>query len=163
MIMAERDRLDGMVDSLNRAIDAERAGIKMSPQEMFEVFGDFNPAEHETEAADRWPDAYATSKQRTSQYDKQTWQQAVADGEAIAARFAALLDSGAAADDPEAQAVAEEHRLSIDRWYYPCSSEIHAGLADMYVADPRFEQHWEERAAGLAQFVHDAIKANAAR
>jgi MerR family transcriptional regulator, thiopeptide resistance regulator len=32
-----------------------------------------------------------------------------------------------------------------------------------YLADPRFTAHYEQRAPGLAQYVHDAILANAAR
>jgi hypothetical protein len=31
----------------------------------------------------------------------------------------------------------------------------------MYVADERFAAHYDRRAAGLAQYVHDAVKANA--
>jgi hypothetical protein len=31
----------------------------------------------------------------------------------------------------------------------------------MYVADPRFTQHYEVVAPGLARYVHDAIHANA--
>ena len=133
----------------------------MSPAEMFDVFGDFNPADHAAEAAERWPGAYEQSRQRTAGYSKEQWQQAVAEGEAIAAKFADLLASGVAADSAQAMAVAEEHRLSIDRWFYPCSHEVHAGLADMYLADARFEKYWEDKGEGLARFVHDAIKANA--
>jgi hypothetical protein len=33
----------------------------------------------------------------------------------------------------------------------------------MYVADPRFTKTYEDVAPGLAQYVHDAITANAAR
>ena len=59
--------------------------------------------------------------------------------------------------------LAEEHRCHIDRWFYPCSHKMHGGLADMYTADPRFMEYFEKRAEGLATFVQDAIKANAAR
>jgi hypothetical protein len=73
--------------------------------EMFEVFGDFDPTEHEAEA----------------------------------------------------------HRANISRWFYTCDYAIHRGLADMYVADPRFTANYDKRAAGLAVFVRDAIHANADR
>ena len=29
----------------------------------------------------------------------------------------------------------EQHRAHIDRWFYPCSHEIHVGLGEMYVAE----------------------------
>ena len=51
----------------------------------------------------------------------------------------------------------------IDGAFYPCSHEMHTGLAEMYVADPRFAANHERVASGLAQYVHDAILANAAR
>lgn len=40
---------------------------------------------------------------------------------------------------------------------------MHRALGDMYVADPRFAAHYEERAAGLSAYLRDAISANAAR
>ena len=39
---------------------------------------------------------------------------------------------------------------------------MHCGLAEMYVADPRFTARYEALAPGLAQYVHDAVLANAA-
>ena len=35
-------------------------------------------------------------------------------------------------------------------------------LAQMYLEDARFREHYEAVAPGLAQYVHDAIVANAA-
>ncbi len=40
---------------------------------------------------------------------------------------------------------------------------MHVALADMYTADARFQAHYEARAAGLAAFVADSIRANARR
>ena len=59
--------------------------------------------------------------------------------------------------------LAEEHRAQITRWFYDCSYQIHRGLADMYVADPRFTEHYERQAPGLAGYVRAAIHANADR
>ncbi|MGQ1837835.1 MerR family transcriptional regulator [Kocuria turfanensis] len=41
--------------------------------------------------------------------------------------------------------------------------ESHRALGDMYVADPRFTRTYEDLAPGLAQYVRDAIHANADR
>ena len=40
---------------------------------------------------------------------------------------------------------------------------MHAGLGRMYGEDERFTAHYEQRAAGLAQYVSTAVQANAAR
>lgn len=119
----------------------------------------------EAEARARWgeTDAYKESSRRTRDYTPEQWEAVKAEMDAIEARFAELLASGAAADSPEAMETAEDARRHIHRRYYPCSHAMHAGLAEMYTADARFRAHYEERAEGLARFVADAIRANAAR
>lgn len=137
-------------------------GINLDPEEMLEVFGEHDPTEHAQEAEERWgdTDAYRESHRRTSTYSKQDWQRLGAESEDIEAELAACLLAGEASDGPRARAAAERHRLHIDTWFYPCSHEMHAGLGDMYVADPRFAAHYDDRAPGLAEYVRDAIIAN---
>lgn len=117
------------------------------------------------EARERWgdTDAYKESARRTKEYGKEQWAAIKAELEGIEARMAELLAAGAAPESQEAMALAEEARLHIHRWFYPCSPGMHAGLAEMYTADARFRAHYDDRAPGLAGFVATAIKANAAR
>jgi len=119
----------------------------------------------EAEARERWGDteAWRESQRRTGSYSPDQWDAIKAEMEGIEARLAALLGGGSAADSPEAMDAAESARQHIHRWFYPCSHAMHVGLADMYTADPRFRAHYDERAPGLADFVADAIRANAAR
>ena len=50
----------------------------------------------------------------------------------------------------------------IERWVYDLDHGFQAGgWADMYLAKPRFTKPYEDLAPGLAQYVHDAIHANA--
>jgi hypothetical protein len=51
----------------------------------------------------------------------------------------------------------------ISHWFYDCPHQMHVGLGEMYIADPRFTATYEKVAPGLAQYLHDAIVANAAR
>jgi hypothetical protein len=37
---------------------------------------------------------------------------------------------------------------------------MHRALAELYVADPRFADHWDRVAPGLAAYVRDAIVAH---
>ena len=73
------------------------------------------------------------------------------------------MTAGTPADSPDAMAGAEAHRQQINDAFYDCTYEGHVGLAEMYLADPRFTATYEKIAPGLAQYLHDAIKANAAR
>jgi len=59
--------------------------------------------------------------------------------------------------------LAEEHRLQIHRRFYDCGYDMHRGLGDMYVADPRFTATYDAVRPGLAQYLRDAIHANADR
>jgi hypothetical protein len=59
--------------------------------------------------------------------------------------------------------LAEEHRQQIHRRFYDCGYDMHRGLADMYVADPRFTATYDAVRPGLAQYLRDAIHANADR
>jgi MerR family transcriptional regulator, thiopeptide resistance regulator len=158
-------RLQAMADTVARTIRARRAGIALTPEEMFDVFGDFDPTQHADEARERWgdTDAYRQSQQRTASYGKAEWEQVQAEQAAVTRRFADAMATGVPADGGEAMDAAEEHRQQISRRFYDCGYDIHCGLAQMYVADERFTKVYDDVAPGLAQYVHDAIVANASR
>lgn len=156
-------KLQEMVAAIELAMEARRMGIQLTPEERFEVFGDFDPDAHAEEAEQRWGDseAYRESTRRTARYSKEDWLRNKAENEEWGRRVAAVMDSGAPADSPAAMELAEEHRQLISRWFYDCSYEIHTGLADMYVADPRFTAYFEKIRPGLAAYLSEAIHANA--
>jgi DNA-binding transcriptional MerR regulator len=72
-------------------------------------------------------------------------------------------EQGLALEEIEAMDIAERHRLSINRWFYPCSVAMHADLADGYEADSRFAENIDKLGAGLTPFLSAAIRANARR
>lgn len=158
-------QLESLMGLIDKTLVFLEGGIQMTKEEMFEVFGDFDPAEHEVEARQRWgeTDAYKESARRTKGYTKADWQKIKDETEANGAVMVGLLDAGIQPDDPQAMDAADEARLIIDRWFYPCSREMHVHLAEMYIADPRFTATYEKQHEGLAQWLHDAIKANNAR
>ena len=163
-LLTERiQRLREMITAIEFAMEAHKMGISLTPEERFEVFGDFNPADHAEEVEQRWgeTDAYRESARRTSRYTKQDWLRHKAESEDWGRRLAEAMDAGLAADSPEAKALAEEHRQHISQWFYDCSYDIHTGLADMYLADVRFTATYESIKPGMAQYLHDAIHANA--
>jgi DNA-binding transcriptional MerR regulator len=158
-------RADEMLAAIDAALASIEKGTAMNKEEMFEAFGDFDPSQYEEEVGRRWADteAYRESKRRTKHYSKDDFARIKADSDALEAEFAAKMLAGVPADDTSVIELAERHRLAIDRDFYPCSHEFQRGLAEMYVSDPRFARHYEDREAGLARYVHDAIVANAVR
>ncbi|TDC81176.1 MerR family transcriptional regulator [Micromonospora sp. KC606] len=156
-------KLQEMVAAIEMAMEAKRMNIRLTPQERFEVFGDFDPDAHAEEVEQRWgdTDAYRESARRTASYSKEDWLRNKAANEDWGRRFVAVMASGAPADSAEAMALAEEHRRLITEWFYDCSYEIHTCLADTYVADPRFTAYFETLAPGMAAYLAEAIRANA--
>lgn len=165
MLAEKAAQLSRMVGAVDAALDAMERGTTMDEKDMFEVFGDFDPKEYEAEAEQRWggTDTYKESMRRTKRYTKEDWLKIKEEGAAVVNGLAALMDEGVAPTDPRAMDLAEEHRLQIDRWFYPCPQEMHVGLGRMYVADPRFAKNYEKVRVGMAQYMCDAIKTNAAR
>lgn len=119
--------------------------------------------QHAGETAARWgdTDAYKISKSRTSNYTEADWAIQQTEQQAAVDQFIQAKTSGLPADSELACEAAEAHRLVIDKWFYPCNYEMQSNLAAMYIADERFSKYYNDLAAGLAQYVHDAILANA--
>ena len=158
-------RLLRMAAAIDTNVEARRMGIELEPHELLEVFGDHDPTQHAAEAEQRWgsTDAYRQSQQRSRNYAKADWLRFRDELEDLEARMAAAMAAGAAPDSEQATELAEEHRLGIDTWFYDCPHAMHRSLGQMYVDDPRFTKHYDDRAPGLAAWLHEAIEANAAR
>lgn len=158
-------RLQRMLKGVEAMMSAKQTGYNLTPDEMREVFGDFDPTEHAAEVQERWgdTDAFRESQRRTASYDKEQWLQINAESAAINEGLVAAMNAGAAATSEQAMALAEQHRQHISRWFYDCGYDIHRGLAGMFIADPRFAATYEKQATGLSQYVHDAMIANADR
>lgn len=158
-------QLREMVKSADKMMEAVQMGVNLTPQEMFEVFGEFDPTEHAEEVKERWGDteAYRESQRRTSRYSKEDWERLGRESEAITQALGSAYESGVSAESELAMDLAEQARQHIDRWFYACSPEMHRNLGEMYVNDARFAKVYDDRAAGLSVFVRDAIRANAAR
>ena len=165
LLRERQERTETIIRGVDRALTAMEEEKEMDKTEMFEGLEEFDHEQYREEAEQRWgdTDAYKESMRRTRQYGKNDWARIKQEGEDVMAGLADLLADGAQAAGRAAMDLAEEHRCHIDRWFYPCSHGMHRGLAEMYTADPRFMEYFEKRGEGLAAFVQDAIKANAAR
>lgn len=158
-------RVRQMVEAVEKAMEADKMGISLTPEERFEVFGEHDPTRYAEETEQRWgdSDAYKQSARRTKSYTKADWLTIKAEADAITESLAGALTRGDAAGSTAAMDLVERHRQHITHWFYDCSYQMHRGLAEMYVADPRFTATYDSITPGLAAYVHDAILANAAR
>ncbi len=170
-LAARAERAEDMV----RAIDAALAAIEVAEDkeetnvgtkvDFKKIFDGFDHEKYEDEARQRWgnTDAWKISQQRTKSYTEADWRKCKEEQGAIYGDALALMKTGVAADDVRAMDVAERHRLSFDRWFYPCSHKMHANLADMWETDTRFATNIDKHGTGLTKFIAAAVRANAVR
>ena len=163
-LAARAERAAGMI----RAIDAALTAIEekhMGKVDMKKIFDGFDPDQYAEETKQRWghTDAYKVSARRTKSYTEADWQKMRDEQAAIYADALAARDAGVRPDEPRAMDVAEQHRLSIDRWFYPCSAKMHSGLADLWEADRRYADNIDKFGAGLTEYLAAAVRANAQR
>jgi DNA-binding transcriptional MerR regulator len=160
-LITRRAQLDAMLASLDAAL-TKKKGTIMSDDAVQSMFAGFDPKLYEAEAEQRWgdTDAYQESARRTRRYGKAEWDQIRAEADAIYTRLAAHMRAGTSVDAAVVQVIVAEHRAHIDRWFYPCRKELHKGLGEMYVADPRFTASLDAKGTGFARYLRDAIAAS---
>ena len=165
VVMTRLDELTDIVVAIDRALEREMDERPATTAELKELFGDGFSDEYEQEAQERWgeTDAWKQSQSRTTRYSKADWAEVKAEMDAVNAAFITALQAGEPATSVAAMDAAEAHRLHIHERFYDISHDFHRGLADMYVADPRFAKTYDDLAPGLAAYVKEAIHANADR
>ncbi len=158
-------RTAALLRAVEKEMEARDMGMALTPEEQFEVFGTDKMAEYTEEARQRWGDteAWQESQRRSAAYTKEDWITIKAEADANIEDFAELVRAGAPATGTAAMDLAEAHRRHLIRWFYDCGYGAHRGLAELYVADPRYIATYDEIAPGFSWYVHDAILANADR
>lgn len=160
------------IDAAIAALEANQSPLSdtassrsLDMTDMKELFDGFDPSQYEEEARQRFghTDAYRESNRRAKNYGLAEWEAIKTEQDEIYKAAAKLLVAGERPDSAAAMDVAERHRLSIERWFYPCSYTMHQGLADMYEADARFAQNIDKYGDGLTPYLSAAFRANAAR
>ncbi|WP_110850968.1 MerR family transcriptional regulator [Georgenia satyanarayanai] len=164
-VVSRLEELAELVTAIDRALEREMTGIDLTREEQRELFGDGFTDEYAAEAEERWggTEAWRQSQQRTSRYTKADWEEVKAETDAVNAAFVAAMEAGLPPTSEEAMDAAERARLQIHERFYDLSAEFHRNLGDMYVSDPRFTATYDDLRPGLAQYVRDAIHANADR
>ena len=109
----------------------------------------------ETERKYGKTDAYKESKEKTSKYSKNDWENIMGEAESIYVELSKLMDKEPS--DEQVQLLVEKWRNHITENFYNCTIEIFRGLALMYVADERFTKNIDKYGEGLAQFLSDAM------
>jgi len=155
--------IQAMIDAIDETLRLMKEGIRMEPEKLLSVFGKFNADQYEEEVKARWgdSDAYKEATRRTAAYSREDWRRIKMESATLLGRMLDAYDRGVSPTEEEALRIAEDARLRISRSFYDCSREMHAQLAESYVTDPRFRAHYDGVREGLAEWLAEAIRANA--
>ncbi|MDQ3988294.1 MAG: MerR family transcriptional regulator [Actinomycetota bacterium] len=162
-------RLRAMVAAVEHAMAARITGTSLTPEELFEVFGDWPPREGYAEEAERrWGDieAWQQSRKRMSEYSKEDLLRMHAETREWVQRLRAVMQAGASPRSEEAMDLAEEHRRHLHRWWFDCDHDFHLQLTELLVTEPEqldFLVRPEQQLPGMGAFIRDAATANAER
>ena len=163
-LKARRARLDELILTVQRTIDNIKGGTKMTDQEKFEAFKRrvvaANEAAFGQEIRQRYGDEEADRANACvlalTQEEYTAWK---ALGDEILQALTAAVQAGAAPAGPEGQRIAQLHRRWLSYSWEAYTPQAHAGLAELYVSDPRFTAYYDRAVPGCAAFLRDAVRA----
>ncbi|MFD7639725.1 MerR family transcriptional regulator [Kitasatospora sp. NPDC059795] len=162
-------KLQKLVEVAEQAIEMERTGVRLSPEERFDIFGEVRwDLSYATDAQLKWADSarQRESMERAARHSKEDWRQLMAESASWRRELIVAFEDGQPADGERAMDLAEQHRAHVERWFTPCPPESHRAIAADYLTDPRAFAMLvppPEQLPGLAAFLHAAIEANARR
>ncbi|MCV2459305.1 MerR family transcriptional regulator [Streptomyces sp. ICN988] len=162
-------RLQRLAEVAERAIEVQKTGVPLTPEERFEVFGEVAfDLSYATEAELKWAhsEGQREAMARADAHTKEDWRRLMGEAGAWRAELLAAFDEGQPSDGERAMDLAEEHRLHIARWFTSCPPDMHRRIADDFVADPRafaLVVPPSQQRPGLAVYTRRAVYANAAR
>lgn len=160
-LVAERERLDRQLRSVDTTIRKTEGGEPLMAEEMFDGF-DHSQYREEVEqrwgaesysSGDRWWKGLGADGQQAFQEEESAIRRALNDARA----------AGLAADSAEVQAITARHYRWVSAGWggNAPSNEAYLGLGEMYVADARFADHYG--GADAAAFLLEAMRAYTAR
>ncbi|MGW6056974.1 MerR family transcriptional regulator [Streptomyces sp. NPDC055189] len=168
-LLEQIGKLGRLVEVAERAMDVQQTGVRLSPQERFEVFGEITfDLSYATEADLKWGSSagHREAMSRAAAHSKEDWAKIMGEATAWRAELVEAFDEGEPPQGKRAMDLAEEHRKHITRWFTPCPQAMHLRIADDFADDPRafaLVVPPSEQRPGLAAFLHAAVCANAAQ
>ena len=155
--------LTRMLRAVDTMMEKNSMGENLTPQQQAEILGaEWDPAWQE-EAEERWGDSdeWAQAAARKAAMTRQDWARVAEETEALETDLANAMREGVVPGSERANALAERHRASIDRWFDTTYAK-QVLIARGYVANSRFTAYYDKRESGLAAWIKEIIDANAA-
>lgn len=160
-LLEKRAQLEQLIENVEKTIAQKEGRITMSDKEKFEGFKrkliEENEAKYGEEIRERYGEkTVEESNRKLMNMTKEQYDEFTRLGEEVLDTLCEALKTGDPAGEL-AQKTADLHRQWLAYSWPSYSKENHAGLAQMYVDDPRFTAYYDERQPGAAEFLRDAV------
>lgn len=161
-LIKERQRLDRLIGTVDKTIAEKKGGRHMTDSEKFEGFKqdliDRNEKQYGQEIREKYgEEAVEQSYEKMRGMNPEDYEKS----EKLQCELFAELSEAMSDRNPagaHAQKAADLHRQWLSFFWGAYTKEAHAGLAQMYVDDPRFSRFYDDAVAeGAAKMLRDAI------
>lgn len=160
-LLDKREQLNVLIANVDKTIALTEGRIIMEDKEKFEGFKQKLVDENETKYGKEIREKYGDETvNKSNQKFKGMTQEQYDEMTKLAGEVNETLYAAFKTGDPAgelAQKTAELHRQWLCYSWDSYSKEAHAGVAQMYVDDPRFTAYYDEKQPGAAEFLRDAI------
>jgi len=161
-LKGRKTRLEELIRTVERTLLDQKGEIKMADQEKLAAFQkravEENERKYGREARARYGDQAVDQANQAilgmSGEEAAAWKLLE---EEILAALAAAVRAGEDPAGAEGLRIAQLHRQWLSVTVKPCDAKRHAGIAELYVADPRFTAYYDREVPGCAQFLRDAV------
>ncbi len=162
------DQTADLIQTLDRRIAELEGKEKMTDSELYKGISPEKQSEYEAWLVDHLGDWMAEDITRSraafARLDATGQAAVMTELEEVETALTEAMKRGVPADDPVLDMPLNRHRAWVAyMWAKPCEAEAYAGLADLYLSHPDFENRYEAIASGFTAFLTDAMKAYATR
>ncbi|WP_062235598.1 MerR family transcriptional regulator [Fictibacillus sp. FJAT-27399] len=160
-LLDKKKQLELLITNVEKTIASSEGRMTMTDQEKFEGFKqkliDDNEKQYGKEIREKYGDNMINqSNEKLKNMTKENHEEVTHLADELKTSLAEAFKTGDPAGDL-AQKAAELHKQWLCFYWNEYSKEAHAGLAQMYVDDERFKQHYDKDQLGTAEFLRDAI------
>ncbi|WP_414842058.1 MerR family transcriptional regulator [Enterococcus saccharolyticus] len=164
-LLAKRREIDRLLASVQQTMHYYKGEIDMTDQEKFTAFKEQKIAENESTYGEEIREKYGKetverSNQKYLNLTEEQMQEMTKTETQLFEKIEMYLQQPEIESDL-AKEVYELHKKWLSFTWPTYSAEAHKGLGMMYVADERFTAYYDDKHAGAAQALNDAIQYHA--
>ena len=159
----QREHVDSLIRTVNQTILQMKGEREMSDLEKFEAFKENLVKENKKKYGEEVRKKYGEEEAKAC--DQKLLNMSEAEykrfknlEEDIKRRLEKAVKTGCRPDGREAEEIVSLHKEWLSMTWKKYTKEAHRGVAEMYVCDERFRMYYDEKEAGCAEFLRDAVK-----